>query len=126
MDPPAVFPAGACQKSPHADMPPRAIINATAPNNERQLRRRDGIPRKTRKARTAPPPAPNHPLALGCRAGLVSWLVVGAVVEIVAVTVPVVLLDDKVTEEGEREQVGASTALEGEVVTAQVSVAVPA
>jgi hypothetical protein len=107
-------------------MPPRAIINATAPNNERQLRRRDGIPRKTRKARTAPPPAPNHPLALGCRAGLVSWLVVGAVVEIVAVTVPVVLLDDKVTEEGEREQVGASTALEGEVVTAQVSVAVPA
>jgi hypothetical protein len=65
-------------------------------------------------------------LALGCRAGLVSWLVVGAVVEIVAVTVPVVVVDDKVTGEPEREHVGRSTALEGDVVSEQVSVAVPA
>ena len=58
------FPDGACQKSPQPVIAPRAVISRKAPSIERQLRRREGIPRKTRKARTAPPLAPIHPRPL--------------------------------------------------------------
>jgi hypothetical protein len=51
---------------------------------------------------------------------------VAAVDANVAVTVPLVVVVLNVTEVGEREQLGKSTAPEGEVVRAQFSVAVPA
>jgi hypothetical protein len=51
--------------------------------------------------------------------------VVAAVVATVAVTVPLVEVELKATVVGDSEQVGASTAPEGELVSAQVSEAVP-
>jgi hypothetical protein len=54
-------------------------------------------------------------------------VVVAAVVLIVAVTLPVVVVELSATEELESAHVGTSTAVEGlEVVSVQVSVAVPA
>ena len=41
---------------PQAVRPPNAAINSKRPSIDRQLRRRAGIPRNTRNARTAPPP----------------------------------------------------------------------
>ena len=46
---------------PQADKLPSAVITIRIPSIERQLRRRAGIPRKTRSASTAPPPAPAQP-----------------------------------------------------------------
>jgi len=51
--------------------------------------------------------------------------VVAAVVVIVAVTLPVVVVELNVAVEGEREQLGWSTAPEGLEVSEQLSVAVP-
>jgi hypothetical protein len=51
--------------------------------------------------------------------------VVGAVVVTVAVTVPLVAEELNATVVGESAQVGKSTAPDGDVVSAQVSVAVP-
>ena len=47
---------------PQAAMLPNAAIMIRTISIERQLRLRAGIPRKMRKARTAPPPAPDQPL----------------------------------------------------------------
>jgi hypothetical protein len=44
-----------------ARLPNAANISRTT-SIERQLRRRAGTPRKSKKARTAPPPAPGQPL----------------------------------------------------------------
>jgi hypothetical protein len=52
--------------------------------------------------------------------------VVAAVVVMVAVTVPLVFVELSTTVEGEMEQVGLSTAPDGEDVSAHASVAVPA
>lgn len=51
---------------------------------------------------------------------------VAAVVVIVAVEVPLVLVELNATVVGERVQLGTSAALAGDVVRAQASVAVPA
>ena len=55
----------------------------------RQLRLRAGMPRKTRNARTKPPPAPSQPLLPGLVSGVVWSMAVVAVVEMVAVPLPV-------------------------------------
>jgi hypothetical protein len=60
--PPAVFPAGACQKSPQPAKPARAAITRIALSIDRQLRRRAGIPKKTSNANTAPPPIHSLPV----------------------------------------------------------------
>ena len=126
--PSAVSPPGACQKSPQPARPPSATMRATAHSIDRQLRRRDGIPRKTRKAITAPPPAPTHarflPRPLDREKSVV--VLVGAVVVIVAVTLPLGVDELNATVVGDSAQVGTSTALVGDVVSAQFSVAVPA
>jgi hypothetical protein len=58
------------------------------PSIDRQLRRLAGIPKKTSRARTAPPPAPAHPLPLPGSIGYATPEVVGAEVETVKVAVP--------------------------------------
>ena len=88
------------------------------------------MPKKTSSAKTAPPPvhAPDGALRAG-RRGETSWLVVavGAVVVMVAVTVPLGLEELNVTVAGESVQAGTSTAPEGLLVRAQlVREAVPA
>ena len=123
--PAAELPEGASQKSPHADKTLSAANAAMADSIRRQVRRRAGIPRKTTNAKTALP-APNHVPSLGRRRGRINWLVVAAVVAMVAVTVPLVFVELSTTVVGEMEQVGSSTAPDGEVVSAQASVAVPA
>ena len=123
----AVFPPGACQKSPQPARPPSAAMIAKAPSIDRQLRRRAGIPKSTRKASVMPLPAPIHPLPVAGRSGCTSWVVVvtGAVVVTVAVTVPLVAEELNATVVGDSAQVGKSTAPVGDAVSAQVSVAVP-
>jgi hypothetical protein len=118
-----VFPAGACQKSPQPAKPASAAITRIPLSIDRQLRRRAGTPKKASKASTAPPPSHFLPLPRGL--GRSSWAVVAAVVATVAVTVPLVEVELKATVVGDSEQVGASTAPEGELVSAQVSEAVP-
>jgi hypothetical protein len=73
---------------PQAARPPNAMIMTRMPSIERQLRRRAGIPRKRRKARTALPPAPAHPLPLPGSLGM-SSAAVAAVVFTVMVACPV-------------------------------------
>ena len=123
--PAAELPEGASQKSPHADKRLRAANAAPADSIRRQVRRRAGIPRKTTNAKTALP-APSHVPWLGRGRGRINWLVVAAVVVMVAVTVPLVFVVLSNTVEGEMEQVGWSTAPDGEDVSAHASVAVPA
>ena len=120
------FPPGASQKSPHPAKLPNTAITASALSIERQPRRRAGIPRKTRRASTAPP-VPIHPLPLRRGPGCTIWLLVAAVEAIVAVTVPLVVLELNATVEGERVQLGASVTVDGlEDVSEQLRVAVPA
>lgn len=87
-----------------AKLPSTAIITKT-PSIERQLRRRAGIPRKRRRARTALPPAPVHPLPLPGSLGMSSDAV-AAVVYTVMVDVPLVVLELSVTVELPLEQEG--------------------
>ena len=104
---------------PQAANPPNTVIKSRTPSIDRKPRRRAGIPRKTRKARTAPPvhapPAAGRIIALP-----------DPVVVTVTVAVPVVVPLLRVTVELPPEQVGRSFAPVGEVVSAQVSVTVPA
>ena len=87
-----------------------------------QLRRRAGIPRKTRNAKTAPPPAPSRPLP---PAGLRSSETVAAVVVTESVPLPDVLeaLSEMVPL---GEQLGRFEAPLGELVSEQLSETVPA
>ena len=57
VEPPPVLPP-----PPQAARLPSAAIMIRTISIERQLRLRAGIPRKMRKAKTAPPPAPDQPL----------------------------------------------------------------
>jgi hypothetical protein len=89
------------------------------PNIDRQLRRRAGIPRNTRKAKTAPP-APIHPLSEG-----LTWSIAAVdVVAMVSVAVPLAVPFVTVTVEP-AVQVGGSLALAGPEVAVQVSVMTP-
>jgi hypothetical protein len=101
-------------------------MSATAPSIDRQMRRRAGIPSRIRSARTAPPPAPPHPLPLPGLGVVNALLLLGAVVDTVTVAVPLVVVVLSVTVELPPEQVGGSVAPEGDWVSAQVSVTVPA
>jgi len=88
-----------------------------------KVRRRAGIPRNTTNA-NAVLPAPSHVPWL--ERGRINCVVVAAVVVMVAVTVPLVFVELSTTVEGEMEQAGRSAAPDGEDVSAQASVAVPA
>jgi len=121
--PAAELPEGASQKSPHADKMLSAANAAMAHSIRLQVRRRAGIPRNTTNA-NAVLPAPSHVPWL--ERGRINCVVVAAVVVMVAVTVPLVFVELSTTVEGDREQVGLSTAPDGEDVSAQVSDAVPA
>ena len=69
---------------PQAVRLPSAAIRIKAPSMARQLRRRAGMPKNTRRARTKPLPVPIHPLLPG-----MAWsMAVVAVVEMVRVAVP--------------------------------------
>jgi hypothetical protein len=108
---------------PQAVRLPSAVINTRMPSMERQLRRRAGIPRKTRKASIAPPPAPAQPLpgSFGTASDAVA-----AVVLTVTVAVPLVVVELSVTVLLPLEQLGRYVAPEGYDVNAHVSVTVPA
>jgi hypothetical protein len=91
---------------PQAAMLPSAAITTRTPSIDRQLRRRAGIPRKSRKARTAPPPAPAHPRPLPGSFGEASAALVAAVVFSSTVAIPLVMLELSVTVVGLIEQLG--------------------
>jgi hypothetical protein len=57
VEPPPMLPP-----PPQAARLPSAAIMIRTISIERQLRRRAGIPKKSKKAKTAPPPAPDQPL----------------------------------------------------------------
>ena len=123
--PAAELPEGASQKSPHADKMLSAANAAMAHSIRLQVRRRAGIPRNTTNA-NAVLPAPSHVPWLRRGRGRINCAVEAAVVVMVAVTVPLVLVELSTTVEGEMEQAGRSAAPDGEDVSAQVSDAVPA
>jgi hypothetical protein len=91
---------------PHAVMLPSAAIMIRTTSIDLQLRRRAGIPRKSRKARTAPPPAPAQPRPLPGSFGEASAALVAAVVLSAMVAVPLVMLELSVTVVGLIEQLG--------------------
>jgi len=91
---------------PQALRLPSSVINTRTPSIDRQPRRRAGIPRKTTKARSAPPAAPKTPRFLPGSFGETRLLVVAAVVLIVAVAVPLVVLELSATVVGLIEQLG--------------------
>ena len=109
-------------------LPPQALrlasatISARTPTIDSHLRRRAGIPRKTRKARTEPPPAHARPKPLASGRAMA---LVAAVEETVTVAVPLVVLPPRVIVELPPEQVGRSVAPAGDAVSAHDSVTVP-
>ena len=112
---------------PQLVSPPSAAIIAKMPSIVRQLRRREGTPRKRTNASSAPPLAPIHPRRLPCGRGRTNWLVVAAVVASVIVAVVLVVVEVNVTVVFEREQLGGFFAFEElEEVREQASVTVPA
>ena len=106
---------------PHADSEPKAAISAKTDSIARQARRRDGIRRKIRNAKTA---QPAHPRLSPPFFGLDNSPERLAVV-IVTVAVPVVTPLVRVTAELAAEQVGIEVALAGEAVSAQLRVTDP-
>jgi hypothetical protein len=107
---------------PHALKPPSTTISVRTPNIDSHLRRRAGIPKKNRMARTAPPPAHPRPkpLASGRAIALLEPVVVT-----VTVAVPLVVLPPSVTVELPAEQLGKFVAPVGEEVNTQASMTVP-
>ena len=103
---------------PQAEMLSRTKAAATKPANVHQLRRRDGIPKKTSKARTAAP-APFQPLRGGAR------VATGAVVVKVRVTVPLLVVAVRVTGDPVTLQPGTSTAFAGAMLIAHVTATLP-
>jgi len=91
---------------PHAVRLPNAAITTRTPSIDRQLCRRAGIPRKSRKARTAPPPAPAQPRPLPGSFGEASAALVAAVVFSSTVAIQLVMLELSVTVAGLIEQLG--------------------
>ena len=104
---------------------PSATMSTKAPSIARQLRRRAGVTRSTKNARTAPP-VPAQPLPFPPALGHTSALLLAEVELTVMVAVPVVAPLLRVTVELPPEQVGRSVAPAGDVVSVQVSVTVPA
>lgn len=113
------------QKPLHAARLPSATTATRTTNIDRQLRRRVGIPRKTRKARNRPPLTPGQPRPFP-RTGAGCIAAVAAVVFTVMVAVPLVGPALKVTVELPSEQLGRLAAFVGEDVSLQVSVITPA
>ena len=107
---------------PQAAMLPMVSSNAIIPHVALHPRRRAGMPRKTRNARTAVPPVCAQPLTCG----FAREAEVAAVVFTVAVAVPVVL--EAVREIGEpvTVQVGEFVAPTGELVREQARLTDPA
>jgi len=110
---------------PQPAMVPRTTISTNIPSIDRQLRRRAGIPKNSNSASTAPPPAPIQPLP-GPSFGRTSSLLLAAVVSTVTVAVPVVVVELSVTVWLPFVQLGRSVAPDGDEVSAQVSVTLPA
>ena len=108
---------------PQPAIVPSATITTSTPISDRQLDRLAGIPRNTRNARMAPPPAPAKPGPLR-RPGR-DIAVVAAVVPIVTVAVPVVDVPVSETVELPLEQVGTCVAPAGLDVRAQLMETVP-
>lgn len=104
---------------------PSAAMSTKTPSIDRQLRRRAGVTRSTRNARTAPP-APAQPLPFPPALGHTSIALLAEVELTVMVAVPVVAPPLRATVELPPEQVGRFVAPEGDVVSAQASVTVPA
>jgi hypothetical protein len=100
-------------------------MSRSIPAMARQARRRAGMPRKTRKASTVAVPAfaqsdlPVRELAMWPGAAE------AAVVEKLTVAVALVVLELSVIGEPVTEQLGESTAPDGELVRAQVTAMLP-
>lgn len=103
---------------------PKAASNSRRPSMALQLRRREGIPRKTSRAKAAPPPRCIQPFCLPSLTGLANAVVAPTVVTVaVAVTEEEPLA--KVTDGLFRAHVGRSMAPLGESVNAQLRATVP-
>lgn len=94
------------------------VKKTSSPSIDGHLRRRAGMPKKTARARTAPPAGVQNGFA-----GLLSAVVAGVVLMVNTSVCAVVPL--MVTDAVARPHVGGSTAPEGEVVIAQVIATAP-
>ena len=106
---------------PHAESVPRAAKRTSTPMMARHARRRAGMPRKTRKARSVAAPAFFHPP----ESAMCPLTALAAVVAKLTVAVPLVVEELRVIGEPETEQVGTFAAPLGELVSAHVTATVP-